>query len=260
MPENIDITRENQVGLIEIDTTTKHNSINPDFLSELNEAAKDLNASQEIRAITLTGKNDVYCSGLDLSILEGERSDADELEDIVKSLHNAIIELVNSPKPVITGINGVAAGGGFSLALIGDIVAISSDARLDYAYDRIGLTLDGGASYFLPRIVGVRKAMEIALLEGEIRPEEAMDLGLANKELDGESFDEELMELSREIARGPTSAYGKIKRLLHESYYNDLRGQLDLERHEMVAQTATEDYTAGINGFHEREEPEFPGK
>lgn len=118
----------------------------------------------------------------------------------------------------MTAVNGVAAGAGFSLALVGDIVLVSEDARFEYAYPRVGLTGDGGSTFFLPRLVGLRKAKEILLLGEPIDPDRAVELGIATETVPANDLDAHLNEVALQVADGPTEAFGATKRLLTESF------------------------------------------
>jgi len=161
--------------------------------------------------------------------------------------------------PIIGGIDGVAAGAGLSLAIMPDLVLVSDEARLNYAYPNIGMTGDGGSTFWLPRLVGLRKAKEITLLNEPISPEEAVDLGLANEKVPSDEFDERLNELAQQLASGPTHAMGVTKRLLTESFDNSLEEQLANETESVANAAQTEDYARGLGAFLENEEPDFVG-
>ena len=157
------------------------------------------------------------------------------------------------------GIDGVAAGAGFGLALLPDLLLVSEDARLEFAYPRIGLTGDGGSTFFLPRLVGLRAAKEIALLDEPIDAERAVELGLANEVVPAHEFDERLDELASDVASGPTTALGSTARLLTESFDRSIESQLAVETDTIGQATATEDYERGFAAFFGDEDPEFVG-
>ncbi|MDY6764204.1 MAG: enoyl-CoA hydratase-related protein, partial [Halobacteria archaeon] len=148
----------------------------------------------------------------------------------------------------------------FSLAVSGDLVVVSQDARFEYAYPRIGLTGDGGSTYFLPRLVGLRRAKEIALLDEPIDPTEAVDLGLATEAVPSDEFEERLDELSSDLATGPTKAYGAIKKLLSSSFDNALSEQMAAETDAIARMTYTQDFEKGYSAFFTDEDPDFEGK
>ena len=160
----------------------------------------------------------------------------------------------------MTGVNGIAAGAGFSLAILGDIVLVSDAARFEYAYHRVGLTGDGGSTFLLPRMVGLRRAKEIVLRDDPISPERAVELGLATEVVPAAELEDRLAEEADRIAAGPTQAYGRMKRLLTESFDRDLAGQLAAETDAIARSTRTEDYERGFAAFFRGESADFVGK
>jgi 2-(1,2-epoxy-1,2-dihydrophenyl)acetyl-CoA isomerase len=136
---------------------------------------------------------------------------------------------------------------------------VSDEARLEYAYPNIGTTGDGGSTFWLPRLVGLRKAKEITLLNEPIGPEEAVDIGLANEMVPSDELNERLDELATQLANGPTHALGATKRLLTESYDNSIEEQLAAETESVASATHTEDYARGISAFMNKEQPDFVG-
>lgn len=238
----------------------KANPLSTKTLEELFEAAVAVNEDEDVRCVVLTGTDGFYCSGFDLGKLEGGPEDSTTLRTAVSTFHDAVVQLHQADKPVVTGVNGVAAGGGFGLALLGDVMLMSEDARLEYAYPRIGLTGDGGSTFFLPRLVGLRRATEIALLDRPVEADEAVDMGLATEAVSADEFDEHLNEIAHELADGPTKAYAATKRLMARSFDRSLEEQLGAETNAMAESTHTEDYAEGIEKFFDDEEPEFEGR
>jgi len=198
-------------------------------------------------------------TGADLTGLDGSPEDARRLRAIATRLHTAVAGLAGAPKPVVTAVNGVAAGGGFGLALSGDVVVVSEAARLEYAYTRLGVSGDGGSTFFLPRLVGRRRAREIALLDEPIRPERAVEDGLATEAVSDEDLASRTAEVAARLADGPTRAHAATKRLLDRSQARDLPTQLAAETDAIVRLTTTADYAAGHAAFGSDEEPEFEG-
>ena len=258
--ENLRIERDGPVARITLDSTSRMNGLNQQLADELVEAAVETSVDDDVRCIALTGAGDAFCVGADLAELTGDDRDESAIRRLASSLHDAIIQFHQAEKPVVTGINGVAAGAGFGLALVGDLVLVSEDARLEYAYLRIGLVGDGGSTFFLPRLVGLRRAKEIALLDEPIDPDRAVELGLATETVPDGDLDEELADRAADLAAGPTRAQGAVKRLLVESFDRDLAGQLSAETHAIATATRTEDYRRGYRAFFEGEDPEFVGR
>ena len=258
--ENFTVEREAGVARVTIESTSRMNALNAGMADELLEVATALGEDDDVRCIALTGSGDAYGAGADLAHLEGDERDAVYLRRIASTLHDAVVQFHQAETPVVTGINGVAAGAGFSLAILGDLVVMSEAARLEFAYPRIGLTGDGGSTFLLPRIVGLRNAMEIVLLDEPIDAERAVELGLATEAVPPEDLDDRLDELATRLAEGPTRALGRTKRLLVESFDRDLAGQLAAETDAIARSAHTDDYGRGIAAFFEEEPAEFVGR
>ena len=254
--EHLVVDRTDDVARVTMNRPETHNSMNPAMAGELRTVTADL-YEDDSRCIVLTGTDGVFNTGADLSVLSGDASDGRTLRSIASSLHRAIENLTRAPKPVVTGVNGVAAGGGFGLALSGDIVLLAEDARLEFAYPRVGLTGDAGSTFFLPKIVGLRRAKEIALLDDSIDAEEAVEMGLATEV--ASDFDERLAELAAKLADGPTRAYGATKRLFNRSPGRDLSAQMAAETDSIARMTTTADFERGLDAFFDDGEPEFEG-
>lgn len=257
--DNFRTEKEDGVAYLTLDSG-KANPLSEKTLDELFEAAVAVNEDDDVRCVVLTGTDGFYCSGFDLSRLDGSDEDGTKLRRAVSTFHDAVIQLHRGDAPVITGVNGVAAGGGFGLALLGDVMLMSEEARLEYAYSRIGLTGDGGSTFFLPRLVGLRRATEIALLDRPVEADEAVEMGLATEAVDADDFDDRLDEIACRLADGPTKAYAAMKRLMTRSFDRSLEEQLGAETEAMARATHTEDYAKGIEAFFGDDEPEFEGR
>lgn len=258
--ENLAIEQENGVARVTLDSTAGRNTIHLGMADELIEVAVTLGDDPDVRCIVLTHAGDFYGAGADLSQLDGDGSDAPILRQLAGRLHEAIIQFHQAETPILGGVDGVAAGAGFSLALLPDLVLLSDQARLEYAYPRVGLTGDGGSTFFLPRLVGLRAAKEIVLLDEPISPDRAVQLGLATEVVDTNEFDARLTELAEGLASGPTHALGKTKRLLTESFDTGLEAQLAAETDVIADATHTEDFARGLDAFFGEEDPEFLGR
>lgn len=258
--ENLRVEREGDVARIVMDSTSDFNSLNPQMGTELVRVTTDLAEDDSVRCLALVGVDEVFCAGADLGGFAGDASDAPRLRRLASSLHDAVLALHHAEKPLVVGVNGVAAGAGFSLALCGDAVIMSDDARLEYAYGRVGLTGDGGSTFWLPRMVGLRRAREIALLDEPIDPDYAVGLGLVTESVPAAEFDERVTEMAERLASGPTKAFGATKRLMIESFDRGLAGQMAKETDAIAGVTRTEDYERGHEAFFSKDDPEFVGR
>lgn len=256
--ENFETTFEDGILRAEIHSTSKMNALNRTMSDELLDLAIRLH-DEPIRCFVLTGSNGVFCAGGDVTNFEGESASAG-MRRGASVLHDAIVQFHQAEVPIIVGVNGAAVGAGFSLAIFGDYVVASESSYLQFGYPGIGATGDGASTYFLPRIVGLRQAKRIALLNERIKPTEAAELGLVTESVSDDAFESRLRELSKEVANGPTVALGRTQRLLNESTSAHLEKQLAAET-DIIARTAeTADFKEGVRAFDENRKPEFEGR
>ncbi len=228
------------------------------FLGALQKAGAD----PTVRAVLITGAGRGFCAGQDL----GDRAVApgDEAPDLGESLenrYNPAVRLIRAmPKPVIVAVNGVAAGAGANLALTGDLVLAARSARFIQSFARIGLLPDSGGTYFLPRRVGMARAMGLALLAEPISAEDAASWGLIWQVVDDDALLETATALGRALAAGPTAGFAAIKEAMNRSLDHTLDEQLDLERDLQRRAGTTHDYGEGVRAFMDKRTPEFEGR
>ncbi|PSP68074.1 enoyl-CoA hydratase [Halobacteriales archaeon QS_1_69_70] len=265
--ETIEVTRTGAVARLAFDRPDAHNTLDRRMAEELVDAAHDLVSDDGVRCLAVTGNGPAFNTGADLTTLAGDGTDEARLRGFAGHLHEFVGSLLRAPKPVVTGVNGVAAGGGLGPALCGDVVLVAEGARLEFAYPRIGLSGDGGSTYLLPRLVGLRRAQELAVRDEPVSGREAVDVGLATERVPDDELDERLAaeaeRLAAEaerLAAGPTRAYGATKRLLHRSFEQSLERHLGEEADAIAGLTNTEDYARGHAAFGDEEAPEFVGE
>lgn len=258
--ETLELTRDGAVATIAFDRPDAHNALNGAMTSELADVAHEVVSNDDVRCIALTGNGSVFNTGADLTTLSGDGSDESIIRTLAGDLHEFLGQLLRAPKPVVTGINGVAAGGGLGPAICGDVVLVAESARLEFAYPRIGLSADGGSTFLLPRLVGLRRAQELAFRDEPVGAAEAVDVGLATETVPDEDLADRLADEAERLAEGPTRAYATTRRLLAESFGNSLEEQLAKEADEIAALTHTEDFSRGHAAFGDDEEPEFVGR
>lgn len=259
--ENLRVTDEDGVRHVVIDSTSKMNALNRTMIDELTDLFVQLEDDRP-RCLVLTGSDGVFCAGGDVLDL-GSADAATPAQGFRKGaavLHDAMLHLHQAEVPFVTGVNGPAVGAGFSLALAGDYTIASADAYLQYGYSKIGLTGDGGSTYYLPRTVGRREAKRLVLLNEKVGAEEAAERGLVTEAVPEDSFDDRLDEVVTEIADGPTVALGRTMRLLDESHANDMPTQLANETQAMADCAKTDDHLEGITAFAQKRDPEFEGQ
>lgn len=236
------------------------NAFNDAMSFELQDALKKASKNDAVRAVVLTGAGKAFCSGQDLKDIKdqvGERS----LSDSVHKRYNPMIKSIRGmKKPVICKLNGVAAGAGCSIALACDMIIASEHAKLIEVFVNVGLVLDSGSSYFLPRVVGYNKAFELATLGSKITAQQAFDLGIVYKVATAEALDQVTQDLVDYYSNAPTKAIGLIKTMLNKSYQSSLPEMLEYEAYCQEMAGFSDDYKEGILSFIEKRKPNYSGK
>jgi 2-(1,2-epoxy-1,2-dihydrophenyl)acetyl-CoA isomerase len=249
--EHVEVTHaaDGTVGRMRFDRPERNNAMDERAAQDLHAAAIDLVEDDDVRCIVLTGVGGTFNTGADLTTLSGSAEDGAAIRRIAGDLHGMVSQLVRAPKPVVCGVNGVAAGGGVGPAICGDIVLATASARFEFAYPRIGLSADGGSSYLLPRLVGLREAQRIAFRDEPVDAEEAAEIGLATEAVPDETFEDRLAAEAARLAEGPTLGHAATKGLLRASFDNSLDEQLATEAETIAGLTASDDFSRGIDAF-----------
>lgn len=218
-------------------------------------ACRELAADQSLRAVVVSGAGRAFMAGGDLAELQADPTGA--ALGLIGPMHEAVVLLAEMRAPVIAAVHGAAAGAGMSLALACDFCLAAEGTRFSLGYVKIGISCDLSGSWSLPRLVGVRKAIEIALLGESFDAAEALRLGLVNRVLPAEQLQAQALELAQRLARGPAQAIAQLKRLLRTSLEHDLRGQLDAERIAFLGCAAGPDFAEGVAAFLAKRPPRF---
>ncbi len=262
----VDLSNQGAVGIITLNRPEARNALNPEMFQELGSAIQGCR-DPDMRAVIITGSGGSFCAGADVKdfVNQLENSGPEGLHQHLKHLADAfhrhvIIPIRQLDKPVIASIDGVAAGGGLSLALACDLRVASDSARFLMAYGNIGATADGGSTYLLPRLIGTARAMELYLSDQPIGAQRALDLGLLNQVFPTAELERSTLEFAARLAQGPTVAYGRVKALFDSSWDASLAGQLDAETEYIGNITMTDDFQEGIKAFAEKRSPRFQGR
>jgi 2-(1,2-epoxy-1,2-dihydrophenyl)acetyl-CoA isomerase len=255
---------DGRIGTLTLDRPDSLNAMSPEMIGELTIAAAWLADRAPIRALIVTGAGRAFCAGGDVNWFKRgvDESDVDlpsEVRRGAEVLHQAIVDFRRLPYPMIAAINGAAAGAGMSLALSCDIRIASEDAFLAIAYGRIGASPDGGMTYFLPRVVGPGKALELALNDPNLDADAALEAGLVSEVVPAGQLMDRAREKAEKLASKAPHYVRMAKRLLHESIEHSLTDHLQLERHGIADSMGTEDLRRGVTAFFAGEQPEFEG-
>lgn len=248
------------VGLIRLNRPDDGNAMNLELLRELLDVALYCDEAPEVRAVVLTGSGRMFCAGGDLKefAAQGERVSA-HIKELTGVLHAAVSRFNWMDAPVVAAINGAAAGGGLSLALSTDLAIAAESAKFTMAYTKAGLVMDGSSSYFLSRLVGLRRAKEMVLLNPVLTACKALEWGLVNQVVADDQVVPVALDLARKLAQGPTRAYGEAKRLVLSGATESLESQMERESRAIAARFASPDGREGVAAFLEKRPPRFRG-
>ena len=225
---------------------------------ELQDALKLAKRDNNVRVIVLTGAGKAFCSGQDLKAIAGAKNRS--LRDSLDKRYNPIIKAMRSmPKPIIGKINGVAAGAGCSLAFACDFVVASEHASFIEVFINVGLVLDSGSSYFLPRLVGSARAFEMSTMGSKVKAEQALEWGMINRVVPADELDQSVSEIAAYYAKAPTKAVALMKQMLNKSFHSDLDEMLEYEACCQEIAGNSDDYKEGVSAFNEKRKPNFTG-
>ncbi|WP_096435569.1 enoyl-CoA hydratase-related protein [Alteribacter populi] len=257
MYETIMYEVENNVAWLTLNRPDKLNAFTEQMNKEVSKALRGAGKDDEVRAIVVTGSGRAFCSGEDLA---GVDEDTDHAEFLRKRYNPMIRELASLEKPIIAAVNGVAAGAGMSFALAADFRVASEKAKFVEAFIHIGLVPDSGSLYYLPRLVGHAKAMELAVMGEKVDAHDAKSFGLVNEVFTEANWDEEVKKYAEKLASMPTKAVGLIKRYLYKSWDHDLHDMLEYEAYAQRTAGKTHDHREGMNAFFEKRSPNYLGQ
>ena len=260
--QRLTLERAANVATLTLNRPEAYNALDMAMGRELFQASLELDEDPDVRCVVITGAGRAFCAGGDVkAFVDNLGRIGQHIKELTTYLHGAISRFCRSDKPVIMAVNGVAAGGGFSLALSGDLVVAAESARFTMAYSKIAATPDGSSSYFLPRLVGVRRALELYFTNRPLTAQEALAWGMVTRVVPDAELRGAVDALARELAQGPSKAFGAAKRLLHQSTWESLETQMVLEAQAIAASGRTEDFRAGVTAFADKKPvPTFRGR
>lgn len=265
MAENpVLIERVNGLAILTLNRPEAYNAIDGLLMEAFLDALIECDEDAGVRAVMITGAGKAFCAGGNLKAMKAEadagRSVGRFLKKLTVLVHGAMATIARMEKPVVAAVNGPAGGYGFSLALGCDLVLASDAAMFTMAYTKAGLAPDGGSSFFLPRIVGPKRAYDMMVNNEVLSPVEAKDLGIVNRIIPADSFAEEARNYCARLAQGPTRAFGAAKRLIALSPESSLETQMEHERRAIAEAAGTEDFREGVTAFVEKRAADFKGE
>jgi 2-(1,2-epoxy-1,2-dihydrophenyl)acetyl-CoA isomerase len=248
---------ENGVLTVTMNRPEALNPLDTKMLLAMIDALAAAEADANVRVVVITGAGRGFSSGADLREHQGPINLKDHLDH---GLNQLVLKLRGLEKPVITAVNGIAAGAGASIALAGDIRLWSTNARFMQAFSKIGLIPDGGGTWLLPQLVGFNRAYELACTARVVGPEEGLRLGLCERLFPAEDFSAQVKSYAETLAQGPTRCYVLTKRAMHENVNASLKEALDTEGTLQNLAGASPDFAEGVAAFLEKREARFTGK
>jgi len=258
MSDPITMTQDDGIARLFLNRPEVFNSFDHDMVEHFARYLVMLAVDDNVRGVVISGKGKVFCAGGDLKcVSEFPLGASVAFHKLAASFHQAISEIRRMPKPVIAAINGIAAGGGFSLALACDFRVMAKSAILRQAYTSNGLCIDGGGTFMLPRLVGLARALEIVAFDKPISSEQALAWGLTTKVVEDGRSVEEAVEMAHELARGSLNSFGWSKQLLTDSFNMAFEAQTERERVGLCSCAGHPDGKEGLQAFVEKRKPVF---
>ncbi|MBS4214239.1 enoyl-CoA hydratase/isomerase family protein [Neobacillus rhizophilus] len=262
MEENSPILTEMHDGVyvIILNRPKQKNAFNKLMIDQWVEALENAKRNEDIKVILITGNESAFCSGGDLNDMKADLSPAETKDYLWRNVHRVALTIHDIDKPIICAINGIAVGAGLDMALMADIRIMAETAKVSEGYINVGLIPGDGGAYYLPRIVGYSKALELLWSGDFISASEAKEIGLVNMVYPSETFFEKSLEYAKRIAAKPQIAVRLIKRTVKQSIKSDLSSSLDLVSSHFAIVKSSEDHKEAVNAFLQKRKPIFTGK
>lgn len=258
MSDSVTITQDEGIVKLILNRPSVFNVFDHNMIEHLARHVVMLAADDNVRGVVISGEGKGFCAGGDLKwVSDFPLGPSAAFHKLAASFHQAILEIRRMPKPVIAAINGIAAGGGFSLALACDFRVMARSATLRQAYTSNGLCIDGGGTFMLPKIVGLARAFEIVGFDAPISSEKALAWGLVTKVVDDGQALEEAVNMAHELSRSSLNSFGWSKQLLTDSFTSAFEAQIEHERLGLCSCAEHPDGKEGLHAFMDKRKPVF---
>ena len=259
--ETLTLDIHHHIATLTLNRPDAYNAVNVLLARELLDAITRVDEDPAVRCVVITGAGKAFCAGGDVKGFHDHLPEiGTHLKRLAHLLHGAVSRLARMPKPVIAAANGAVAGGGMGLLLACDLAYAVETATLTMAYTRIGANPDGSSTFWLPRLVGVRRALELIYTNRVLSAQEALAWGLLNGVMAPERFSDEVYAVARQLAQGPTLAYARAKKLCYSGVNETLETQMEHEARDIADGGKTEDFREGIAAFTQKRAPTFQGR
>ena len=261
---DLEVSMTGRVMIASLNRPAKKNALSPEMLDLLRDALQSANDDPKVGCFVITGAGDAFCSGGDLGRRSkdatGEITPLERKTRLQKVTHKVVLAVEEFEKPLIAAVNGAAVGAGMDLALMCDLRFAGTSARFSEAYIRVGLLPGNGGCYFLPRIVGPARALELLWTGDFVSADEALRIGLVNRVFSDAELMQETLAFAKRLGDGPPLQQREIKKLMYQSLRTDLRTSLESVSAHMAIIQSTDDYKEAISAYKEKRVPRFQGR
>lgn len=258
--DTILFSQQGSIGTLTFNRPDVYNAMNTELILALREVTAEIVASKTIRALILKGAGKAFLAGGDVGLFYRNRDTiAETVKPLGDVLHAGIKNIRNMPFPVIAQIHGACAGAGLSVAMAADFAYAAEGAQFNTAYTKIGLSPDGGSTFFLPRYVGMKRAIELTMLADMFDAKTAANMGIINRAVPDAELEQQVAALAERLSNGATQAFARAKKLINQSFVTPIDQQLDDEIACFAECAKTNDFREGVTAFVEKRKPRFEG-
>ncbi len=260
MNDTILFSQSGSIGTLTFNRPDVYNAMNIELIHAMRDVTAELVASKTLRAVILKGAGKAFLAGGDVGLFYRQRESMGNVKPLGDALHSGIKNIRNMPFPVIAQIHGACAGAGLSVAMAADFAIAAEGAQFNTAYTKIGLSPDGGSTFFLPRYVGMKRAIELTMLAELFDAKAAAAMGIINRAVPADQLEQEVAALAERLSNGATQAFARAKKLINQSFVTPIDKQLDDEIAYFAECAMTNDFKEGVTAFVEKRKPRFEGK